>query len=299
MGVYVNGVDQSLGIKNTDAEMRDAVVSDATKFAGANLTELAAANLPADIDTLLTRLSLARAGYLDELAAANIPADVDTLKTYCDILDDVTNGLAAIKAEVEGLAGAAMRGTDSAALASVCTEVRLAELAAANLPANIDTLLARVTAAVALASVCTEARLAELGSTNIPADTDPKVMGRAQIFQKAITSAANVGDVLLATITTQACLIKSIVLKAVTAVQTDLTSAAISGGAAKVITFINATDAAKANIDAIDEQVAWTGAVELAATKTIVISLAGVGVTAVNLLVTIEFEAVVSGGYLV
>ena len=35
-----------------------------------------------------------------------------------------------------------MRGTDSAALASVHTEARLAELAAANLPTDIDAILA-------------------------------------------------------------------------------------------------------------------------------------------------------------
>jgi hypothetical protein len=35
-----------------------------------------------------------------------------------------------------------MRGTDSAALASVCTEARLAELAAANMPADLDAVLA-------------------------------------------------------------------------------------------------------------------------------------------------------------
>ena len=34
-----------------------------------------------------------------------------------------------------------MRGTDNAALASVCTEARLAELAAANLPTDIDAIL--------------------------------------------------------------------------------------------------------------------------------------------------------------
>jgi hypothetical protein len=43
------------------------------------LDELAAANLPADLDTLLARLSSARAGYLDELAAANLPADLAAL----------------------------------------------------------------------------------------------------------------------------------------------------------------------------------------------------------------------------
>jgi len=230
--------------------------------------------------------------------------------------------LAAINAEVDTALNTAVPGVPTAdsinerikTLDDAYTATRagyLDELAAANIPADVDTLLARLTALRAgyldninqaglLQVTATRAGyLDELGPTNIPADTDPKVMGRTQLFQKAVTSAANAGDVILATITTQACLVKSIVLKAVTAVQTDLTSAAISGGAAKVITFINATDAAKANIDAIDEQVAWTGAVELAATKTIVISLAGVGVTAVNLLVTIEFEAVVSGGYLV
>lgn len=111
----------------------------------------------ADLTTLETRLSAARALLLDEITAlrmaeldaGNIPADIDTLKTYCDILDDATNGLAnikslidtlqasattiegytdliddatnglaAIKAEVEGLAGEAMRGTDGAALAA-------------------------------------------------------------------------------------------------------------------------------------------------------------------------------------
>jgi hypothetical protein len=45
-----------------------------------------------------------------------------------------------IAVDVAGLDGAAMRGTDNAALASVCTEIRLAELDAGNLPANIDTI---------------------------------------------------------------------------------------------------------------------------------------------------------------
>lgn len=48
------------------------------------LAELDAANIPADIDTLLARLTALRAGYLDELAAANIPTDVDGLKTSRD-----------------------------------------------------------------------------------------------------------------------------------------------------------------------------------------------------------------------
>jgi len=78
---------------------------------------------------------------LGELDAGNIPGDIDTLKTYCDKIDHATDGLSAIKAEVEGLAGSAMIGTNNAALASVCTELRLAELDAANIPAVVDKIL--------------------------------------------------------------------------------------------------------------------------------------------------------------
>ena len=83
----------------------------------ARLGAPAGASLAADlltidnlVDDLESRLTAARAGYLDELAAANLPADVDTL-------------LARITAAV--------------ALASICTETRLAELDAANLPTDI------------------------------------------------------------------------------------------------------------------------------------------------------------------
>ena len=67
----------------------------------------------------------------------------------------------------------AMRGTDSAALALVCTEARLAELDAVNVPADLDTLIARLTTArAANLDEITAVRLAELGATNLPADMD-------------------------------------------------------------------------------------------------------------------------------
>jgi hypothetical protein len=68
-----------------------------------------------------------------------------------------------------------MRGTDSAALASVNTEARLAELDAANLPtdiAAIPTTAMRGTDSAALAAVCTEARLAQLAEAALPAKID-------------------------------------------------------------------------------------------------------------------------------
>ena len=79
---------------------------------------------------------------------------------------DHTAGIAAIPTT-------AMRGTDSAALATVCTETRLAELDAGNLPtdiAAIPTTAMRGTDSAALATVCTETRLAELDSGNLPTD---------------------------------------------------------------------------------------------------------------------------------
>ena len=62
------------------------------------LDELAAANLPTDVDTLLTRLSAVRAGYLDELAAANLPADLDAVLTDTNELqtDDIPAAIAAL-----------------------------------------------------------------------------------------------------------------------------------------------------------------------------------------------------------
>jgi len=92
-----------------------------------------------DIDTNAARLTAARAGVLtDWINGGRLDVLLDAIPTT------------------------AMRGTDSAA-----TEAKQDII-----DTNIDTLLTRITAAVALASVCTEARLAELDAANIPADID-------------------------------------------------------------------------------------------------------------------------------
>jgi hypothetical protein len=122
--------------------------------------------------------------------------------------------------------------------------------------------------------------------------------GKTQTFSKAITSAANAGDVTLATATTQGCNISSITVRSNGATTSDLTSIAVFGGASKVVTFISALSGVRANIVAADQQVAWTGKVSLAATKTIVMTLTGTGATAVNLTVDFEYEAQTDGGYL-
>lgn len=122
--------------------------------------------------------------------------------------------------------------------------------------------------------------------------------GKTQIKEFSITAAANAGATIIATITDQPCLIKSIVLHSNGATTADLTSAAIEGGASSVIEFINTTIAIQANLDAADKQVAFAGVVRLAATKTITIDLQGTGATAVDFTVSIEYEATVDGGIL-
>jgi len=103
-------------------------------------------------------------GALADAAAAGEVTEADTLMKYIKQLINILIGSAgvgvfpaeappangvslaeiirAIHADVTGLNGDPMRGTNSAALASVCTEGRLGELDAANLPADVDSVKA-------------------------------------------------------------------------------------------------------------------------------------------------------------
>jgi len=159
----------------------------------------------ADLTTLESRLSAIRAGYLDQLdfnlqeAIAAIPTTpalqatwTDALATalaayttvragYLDQLDfGLQEAIAAIETKLDTPANfmadlTTLETRLSAARALLLDEItalRMAELDAVNIPADIDTLLTRITAAVALASVCTEVRLAELNAANLPADID-------------------------------------------------------------------------------------------------------------------------------
>jgi hypothetical protein len=123
----------------------------------ARLAELDAANIPADVDAILTDTGTAgvivatnndKTGYAlsaagvdaiwDETMAGHVTADTAGL-----VMNDLQDAgrldaiIDTIAADVVNIDGAAMRGTDSAALASVCTETRLAELDAANLPTDV------------------------------------------------------------------------------------------------------------------------------------------------------------------
>lgn len=78
----------------------------------------------------------------NEWHAYILPASSDGVATEAK-QDAAKTVIDTIASDVVNIDGAAP------ALASVCTEARLAELAAANLPADVDTLLTRITAAVA------------------------------------------------------------------------------------------------------------------------------------------------------
>jgi len=134
------GVSISADIAAIEAQTDDIGV------AGAGLTAVpwnAAwdAEVQSEVDDALV------AQNLDHLVgtATAIPAVV--AGTYIDqmmddgtaVYDRTTDSLQAIRDTAP--LGTAMRGTDSAALASVCTEARLAELDAANLPAVTDAIL--------------------------------------------------------------------------------------------------------------------------------------------------------------
>jgi hypothetical protein len=66
---------------------------DAIKAVTDNLPNSGSLN---DLATLASRLTAARAGYLDELAAANIPSDIDDLTTNLAIVDTVVDAIKAV-----------------------------------------------------------------------------------------------------------------------------------------------------------------------------------------------------------
>jgi hypothetical protein len=93
-----------------------------------------------------------------------------------------------------------MRGTDAGALASVCTEVRLAQLAAAALPASIaaiPTTPMRGTDSAALASVCLEARLAKLDIAGVLAHSGAAGTYKADVSALALEATLTLARKLL------------------------------------------------------------------------------------------------------
>ncbi len=130
-----------------------------------------------------------------------------------------------------------------------------------------------------------------------------RYIGKVQVLEVSVTSAANAGDVTVATVTAQPCDIDAVIVHADAAQTTDLDHVAVYGGAGKVITFIDPATGARSHLDAQDKQCSWSGAtdgpVRLAVGKTIVATLTGHAATAVDLTITIVYKASANGGHLV
>ncbi len=123
--------------------------------------------------------------------------------------------------------------------------------------------------------------------------------GRPQVKVVAVTANANAAsDTTLGTGNTAGVTIDSVIVRAVAAQTVDLTSCPVYGGVAKVDTFLGPATATQANLDATDKQVSWTGAMDIAVGKTLVMEHNGTGVTPLNLSVTINYHANTDGGYL-
>lgn len=130
----------------TDAEMDARTLLAASYFDPA-------ADTVANVTTVATTTT-----NTDMLTAAAVNAEVDTaLADYngptsaefdartilaADYFDPAADTVANVTTVATTTTNTDMRGTDSAALASVATEARLAELDAANLPADVDAILA-------------------------------------------------------------------------------------------------------------------------------------------------------------
>ncbi len=127
-------------------------------------------------------------------------------------------------------------------------------------------------------------------------------IGVRQVFEKSITATTNAGATTLGTITTQACVIESIIIYTNAALEAN-TTCAVTGGAGAV-TFIGTGMATAANLATDGNQVAWTGAgtgtVRLAAGKTIITTLAdGAGAASDLVFIITYYSSSANGGTIV
>lgn len=126
----------------TKTEMDDlptaAEIKTAIEAAGGHLA-LILEDTGTTLDTLVKDIPTTAEFEARTIAAADYVVVGDTIARVT-LVDKVTLGDRVTLVDT-CTANTDMRGTDSAALASVCTEARLAELAAANLPADVDAIL--------------------------------------------------------------------------------------------------------------------------------------------------------------
>jgi hypothetical protein len=141
----------------------------------------------------------------------------------------------------------------------------------------------------------------EVDKIETPSNAVRRLAGKTQIATRNIDEAANAGATTCFTATGGAVLVdfSGVVLRSNGTTTADLTSAAVTVGITEIM---DATAAAKANIDADGEHVVPDGGItpclELQAGETISVDLQGTGATAVNLQITVRYCAITDGAYL-
>lgn len=119
----------------------------------------------------------------------------------------------------------------------------------------------------------THAHSTETKTDTIDSLVDGISLNRTRVLQVELDQHTDAGDVTLATVT-GSVIIEEVIIKTKTT-HADLTSIAVTAGAAKVLELISAAAGAAANLDAEDKQVKSSGEVELGNGKTLVITFAG------------------------
>jgi len=208
---------------------------------------------------LLDQITAARMGELD---AANIPADIDTLLVR---------------------------------LPSILSAARIGYLDNINQAGLLQVTAARA----ALLDQITALRMAELDAANIPADTDSKVMGRSQIKATTIDLNQVAATYPLFTGTAQAVILESLNIKMPNlAAGGALTSISIQTDDVTPGVIISVAQGAVANLTA-EADLSWIGSLYITVGTIITLTIAG-GAHGVAYVcnVTAKSRAVVNGGNL-
>lgn len=270
-----------------------------SKAAGANTFDKSTDSLEALRDRIDT-LNTADQADLDDIlldTGTTLPATLTGIENKIDTVDTVVDGIQTdLSNATDGLG--ALKTLIDTAISDIGTVDTVVDGIQTDLDNATDGLGALKSLIDTVDAVVDNIEDYVDGTTATPTAYRREI-GVTQFFTKNITAAANAGSTTVATITSQACMVKSIVLRSNGATTADLTSAAVKGGTSAAFVFISSDTAAQASIDATDKQVSWTGSATLDSTKTIIIDLQGTDVTAVDLDVDIEYFACFDGGYLV
>ncbi len=171
------------------AEWCDLAINIQTAAQTLDATDTVADGIQTDLSNATDGL-----GALKDLIDA-VQSTANTISGYTDLIDDATNGLAAIKAEVEGLGGAAMVGTDGAALASSWTAALatiLANFSAARIGYldQLDFALQEAIAAIPTTMRGTD-NVVLAGPTKAQMDTAHALLGTATNLGTVLTAIQN------------------------------------------------------------------------------------------------------------